>query len=65
MIRIDPGTPADALSVARLRPLTRSQGLSLGDRYCLALAERLGVPAATTDRAWGTLELGIPIEVLR
>lgn len=65
VIRIDPGTPADALSVARLRPLTRSQGLSLGDRYCLALAERLGVPAATTDRAWGTLELGIPIEVLR
>lgn len=65
VIRIDPGNPADALSVARLRPLTRSSGLSLGDRYCLALAQRLGVPAATTDRAWGTLELGIEIEVLR
>lgn len=65
VIRIDPGTPADALAVARLRPLTRALGLSLGDRYCLALAERLGVPAATTDRAWGTLALGIAVEVLR
>ena len=65
VIRIDPGTPEDALSVARLRPLTRSAGLSLGDRYCLALAERLGVPAGTTDRVWATLNIGIPIEVLR
>jgi ribonuclease VapC len=65
VIRVDPGTPADALAVARLRPLTRSAGLSLGDRYCLALAGRLGVPAATTDRAWGTLTLGITVEVLR
>lgn len=65
VIRIDPGLPGDALAVARLRPLTRAAGLSLGDRYCLALAERLGVPAATTDRAWGTLALGIPVEVLR
>lgn len=65
VIRIDPGDPTDALSVARLRPLTRSNGLSLGDRYCLALAERLGVPAGTTDRVWGTLNVGIRIEVLR
>ena len=27
-------------------------GLSLGDRLCLALAERLDVPAWTADRAW-------------
>lgn len=65
VIHIDPGAPEDALAVARLRPLTRPQGLSLGDRYCLALAGRLGVPAATTDRAWGNLELGVTIEVLR
>ncbi len=65
VIRIDPGAPGDALAVARLRPLTRTAGLSLGDRYCLALAERLGVPVATTDRVWGTLSLGITIEVLR
>ena len=33
-----------------LRPLTRSIGLSLGDRACLALAVSLGVPALTCDR---------------
>ena len=48
-----------------LRSATRSAGLSLGDRACLALAERLGVPALTTDRIWGTLQLGIQIEVIR
>ena len=65
VIRIDPGEVGDALEVARLRPLTRSSGLSLGDRYCLALAGRLGQNAATTDRAWATLSIGITIEVLR
>lgn len=33
---------------------TRNEGLSLGDRLCLAVAHRLGVEAWTTDRAWGT-----------
>lgn len=65
VIRVDPGEAGDALEVARLRPLTRSAGLSLGDRYCLALAQRLGQSAATTDRAWGSLSLGVTIEVLR
>lgn len=65
VIRVDPGDAGDALEVARLRPLTRSAGLSLGDRYCLALAQRLGQTAATTDRAWANLSLGVTIEVLR
>lgn len=30
--------------------------LSLGDRLCLALAQRLQRPAVTADRAWGTKE---------
>lgn len=29
-------------------------GLSLGDRLCLALGERLGDGVLTADRAWGT-----------
>jgi PIN domain nuclease of toxin-antitoxin system len=48
-----------------LRSATRSAGLSLGDRACLAVAERLGVPALTADRVWGTLQIGIPVEVIR
>ena len=52
-----------------LRASTRRAGLSLGDRTCLALAERLSLPAMTADRAWGTLQLdaqfGIQVDVIR
>src|SRR5688572_29148469 len=33
----------------------KPRGLSLGDRCCLALAEREGFPALTTDRRWADL----------
>jgi ribonuclease VapC len=48
-----------------LRPLTKSIGLSLGDRACLALAVSLGVPALTCDRIWATLNLDIAVELMR
>ena len=48
-----------------LRPLTRARGLSLGDRACLALAQALGVPSMTADRAWSGLEVGIEIRTIR
>lgn len=51
-ITIEQFTTADAIETARLRPLTRDAGLSLGDRACLALARRLDAPALTTDTAW-------------
>lgn len=35
-----------------LRAVTSAAGLSLGDRFCLALAKRIAVPAYTADRAW-------------
>jgi PIN domain nuclease of toxin-antitoxin system len=54
-----------AYRAGMLRSATRSAGLSLGDRACLALAERLGVPALTSDRAWGRLQTGIQVEVIR
>lgn len=47
--------PADdelALAAARLYPITRPFGLSLADRFCLALAARESSPALTGDRAW-------------
>jgi PIN domain nuclease of toxin-antitoxin system len=48
-----------------LRPLTRHRGLSLGDRACLALAERKGVPVVTADRTWRDILPGIEIRVVR
>jgi PIN domain nuclease of toxin-antitoxin system len=58
-------TAEHARAAARLRPLTRRAGLSLGDRACLALALELGAKAATTDRAWADLDVGVNILVLR
>jgi PIN domain nuclease of toxin-antitoxin system len=55
----------DAWHTARLRPLTKKEGLSLGDRACLGLARKLGVPAVTADRAWQRLRLDVPVEVIR
>lgn len=43
---------ATAFDAGALRLVTASAGLSLGDRFCLALARRLGAPVLTADRAW-------------
>jgi ribonuclease VapC len=58
-------TAEDAEEAAHLWSLTRSLGLSLGDRACLALGRRLGGPILTADRAWQTLALGLDIRVIR
>ena len=50
-----PLTREDALTIGKLRPLTKEAGLSLADRACLALAIRLSLPALTTDRVWKDL----------
>jgi ribonuclease VapC len=44
---------------------TRSYGLSLGDRACLALAMREGVPVLTADRIWAKLKLNIEVRLIR
>jgi PIN domain nuclease of toxin-antitoxin system len=44
---------------------TRRQGLSLGDRCCLALAEREGLPALTTDKAWANITLNVEVKIIR
>jgi ribonuclease VapC len=54
-----------AYQAGLLRPLTKSAGLSLGDRACLALARRLNLPVLTTDRVWQALSLDIVVQVIR
>ncbi len=39
-LAIEPITAADCIVIARLRPITKAQGLSLADRACLALVRR-------------------------
>ena len=48
----------DAWAAAMLWQATKAKGSGLGDRTCMALAIAEGLPAITTDRAWG--ELTIP-----
>ena len=54
-----------ARTSARLRLRTRSAGLSLGDRICLALGERLKLPVLTAGRAWARLDLPLTVHVIR
>ena len=60
-----PHDEALALRTGELRQLTKSRGLSIGDRACLALAERERLPALTADRAWMGLDLPVEIRVIR
>ncbi|MEX0974727.1 MAG: type II toxin-antitoxin system VapC family toxin [Bacillota bacterium] len=54
-------TPDLAEATAGLRTPTKSLGLSLGDRACLAMAKARGLPALTADRRW----LQVPGVVVR
>lgn len=56
---------AQAETTAGLRPLTKSRGLSLGDRACLALAMSTGATAITADRSWADLGLAVKIDIIR
>ena len=59
-----PFDPDDAWRAGLLRPETRSAGLSLGDRACIALAQSRGAVAVTADRAWTRLGLGATVRVV-
>ncbi len=56
---------ADCIEIAKLRPKTKAQGLSLADRACLALAARLGVPALTADSIWEQAEVPAEVKLIR
>jgi len=64
-LKIVPFTSEDAEAAARLWSQTKSSGLSLGDRACLALGLSLGVSVITADRAWSTLAIGVTVTVIR
>jgi ribonuclease VapC len=66
-LEVAPMTEAQAGRSAELRPMTRSVGLSLGDRACLALAAELGAPALTADRSWDAVAgaAGVSVQVIR
>ena len=64
-LQILPFTAAQGRASGRLRPTTRSLGLSLGDRCCLALAQaHRGAEVVTADRLWKDLK-GFKVTLIR
>ena len=54
-----------AFRAGLLSAYTRTLGLSLGDRACLALAITNHAAALTADRAWKDLDIGVEIKLIR
>lgn len=56
-----------AIDAGLLRSATDRAGLSLGDRFCLALARRLSAPVITADRAWTRVaaQAGVDVRLIR
>lgn len=54
-----------AYITAEWHQITKSLGLSLADRACLALASSKKLPVITADKAWGKIDKEIEIILLR
>lgn len=63
-ITLVPADTALAHAAGHMRAITASAGLSLGDRFCLALARHEGRPAWTADRAWADVAEAVGVEVV-
>jgi hypothetical protein len=57
-------TAADGAQAGWLRTATRASALSLGDRLCLAAAQRLQAPVLTADRQWLRLGAALGLKVV-
>lgn len=66
-LRLIPVDDLLSYQAGMLRSVTVEGGLSLGDRYCLALAKRAGVPALTAERRWPGIATaaGVTVELIR
>lgn len=53
-----------AWTAGRLRRATAEAGLSLGDRFCLALGARDRLPVWTADRQWRTIADKVGVEII-
>lgn len=55
-----------SLAAAKLWEKTKSYGLSLGDRACIALGQKLQLPIYTADKIWSELKLeNVEIKLIR
>lgn len=64
-VKVESVTQDDAEVAARLSWSRENKDLSLADRFCLAVAERLEAPAYTTDQAWATAKTRAEVVMIR
>lgn len=72
-VRIVEGLPYRAVDLDRKLGLragalwreVKPWGLSLGDRCCIALAEREGLPVLTSDKRWADLPLNVEVRLFK
>jgi PIN domain nuclease of toxin-antitoxin system len=62
---VAPFGDAEAWTAGLLRSSTRTAGLSLGDRACLALGQRMRLPVLTADQTWKSLKIGVQVRLMR
>ena len=63
---IVPFDEEQAFKTAELRKHTKNHGLSLGDRACISLGIKMGLPVYTADKVWKKLQLdNLEIELIR
>lgn len=63
--QVIPVEATHAEHAAALREPTRTMGLSLADRICLAVAASRNSPLMTADRAWAELDVGVEVQLIR
>ncbi len=64
-LAVEPFLEVDAAATGGLLASTRALGLSLADRACIALAQRLDRPVLTADRGWRSASVGVEIQLIR
>ncbi len=64
-LEVGPFDEEQAYQAGLLRGATQHLGLSLGDRACLSLAQRLGAIALTADRTWVGLSPVAAVKLIR
>ena len=64
-LELHPFSTEQAFAAGKMEPATRSLGLALGDRACLALGLNLRLPVLTTDPQWRKADVGAEVRLIR
>lgn len=63
--KVEPFDESQAYGTSALRPLTKSKGLSLGDRACLNLGKLKNLTVLTADKVWSQIDCGVNVQFIR